>query len=423
MFSSGAIGRIALLAMLVLASSNLWAEMAPLSLRDALSRTLESNPELAAYQHVLTAQDGRVRQAGLRPNPSLETSVENVLGTGDAQGLSAAEVTLGLSQLIELGGLRDKRVAFAESEKEQLRIQGQIGRLDVLAETARRFVMLVSQQESHQLTHLAVALSSKTADAVERRVTSGKAPLAERDRAAVALERAKAADDHAKHELLAGRHDLAASWGESPPSFGEASADLYDLPKISDYQTLVEQLDATPDIEKFLSEQRMLESEIELAMASRIPGIELGAGVRRLLEARDTALVFSASIPLPYFNRNQGLIAEAEARMQGAAAQRHASRVAARAQLFRNYRELLDRERALTALRKRALPRMESALRNTEYAFERGRYSYLELVDAQRELLALRGEIIEVARQYHLTLIEIERLTGVGLSLRGPRDD
>ena len=87
----------------------------------------------------------------------------------------------------------------------------------------------------------------------------------------------------------------------------------------------------------------------------------------------------------------------------------------ARAQLSRNPRELIDRAQQVEALRSRALPRIEAALKNTEYAYERGRYSYLELVDAQRELIDIRDSLIEAAMQYHLTLIEIERLTGTAL--------
>lgn len=416
MFRFTAIGRCALVVPLALAAGLARAEVAPLTLRDALSRTLQSNPDLAAYQYVLKAQDGRITQAGLKPNPNFNSSLENVLGTGETKGLSSAELTLGLSQLIELGGLRGSRIAVAQLERESLDVQGHIGRLDLLAETARRFVSLVSQQEEHRLTHLAVELAEKTASAVERRVAAAKSPLAERDRAAVSLERAKSDDAHAEHELQAARYDLAASWGSVRPDFEQASADLYALPAIADYDTLVTKLEATPDLTRYLSEARLRDSEIRLAMASRNPGIEVGAGIRRLQSSDDTALIFSASVPLPYFNRNQGLIAEAEARKQGAAVEQKAALVKARTQLFRSYRELLDRQRELTALRERALPRMESALQNTEYAYERGRYSYLELVDAQRELLAVRRSLIEAARQYHLTLIEIERLTGESLS-------
>lgn len=412
-----AIGRIALAASLgVGAVGAAPAADAPLSLRDALSRTLQSNPDLAAYRHVLKAQDGRIAQAGVAPNPTLTADLENVLGTGDTRGFDAAELTIGLSQLIELGGLRDKRVATARIAREGLEAEGDVARLDLVAETARRFVSLVSQQEEHRLAHLAVELAEKTAAAVTRRVEAAASPEAEQDRAAVALERARIADAHAEHELLAARYELAASWGAAEPDFGEAAADLYLLPAVADYPELVAALDRTPDLGRYLTEARLRDSEVALAIAGRRPGIDLGAGVRRIEESKDTALVFSVGIPLPFRDRNQGAIAEAQALRAGAEAGRAAALIKARTRLFRHYRELLDRRQQVGALRERALPRMEAALRNTEYAYDRGRYSYLELVDAQRELLDVRDRLIDAATQYHLTLIEIERLTGTAMS-------
>ena len=417
MFRFTAIGRLAPAALLAFGVSGFaFAAVAPLSLRDALSRTLQSNPDLAAYQYVLKAQDGRITQAGLKPNPTLTADLENVLGTGDTKGVDAAELTIGLSQLIELGGLRGKRIASAQIGREGLEAEGHIARLDIVAETARRFVSLVSQQEEHRLTHLAVEFAEKTAEAVKRRVEAAKSPEAELDRSTVALERARIADAHAEHELLAARYDLAASWGAVEPDFTEVAADLFLLPTVAEYPELVAALERTPDLSRYLTEARLRDSEITLALANRRPGIEIGAGVRRLEEANDTAFVFSLGVPLPFYNKNQGAIAEAEALRSGAEAGRTAALVKARTQLFRNYRELLDQRAQVTALRERALPRMESALKNTEYAYDRGRYSYLELVDAQRELLDVRDGLIDAATQYHLTLIEIERLTGTAVS-------
>ncbi len=388
----------------------------PLTLRDALSRTLQSNPDLAAYEYVLKAQDGRITQAGLRPNPTVSADLENVLGSGDTRAFDAGELTIGLSQLIELGGLRAKRVASAQLTREGFEADGHAARLDVVAETARRFVSVIGQQEKHRLTHLAVELAEKTALAVNRRVEAAKSPEAERDRSAVALERARIADAHAEHELLAARNDLAASWGASQADFTEAAADLYLLPAVAEYPELLASLERTPDLVRYLTEARLQDSEIALARASRSPGIEVGAGMRRFEATDDTALVFSIGLPLPVFDRNQGAIAEAQALKAGAQANHAATLVRARAQLFRSHRELLDLRQQVEALRARALPRMEAALKNTEYAYERGRYSYLELVDAQRELLDVRDSLIDAATQYHLTLIDIERLTGTAAS-------
>ena len=62
------------------------------------------------------------------------------------------------------------------------------------------------------------------------------------------------------------------------------------------------------------------------------------------------------------------------------------------------------------------LPRMEEALKETQYAFERGRYGYLELVDAQREFLDAQADRIEAATQAQLLIAEIERLTNAPLA-------
>lgn len=385
---------------------------ADLSLREALSRTIEHNPDLKAYDFVLRAQDGRIQQSMLRPNPTLNTSIDNALGTGATSGLKAAEITLGLSQWIELREVRGQRVAVAQGGRQVLEAEGQIRRLDLLAETVRRFVTLASRQESHQLTHLGVDLAQKTLETVEARVNSARSPVAERDRAAVALQRARIADQHAEHELAATRLELAAMWGSEDPEFERVTADLYALPPVADLPTLRSTLESSPDVTRYFSESRLRDSELRLALASRKPGFEVGAGLKRLQESRDTAVMLSFSIPLPFSNRNEGAIAESRARRDAVEADRTAAVLRARTRLGTLYRELQDRGQEVPALRDVALPRMEEALRNTEYAYERGRYGYLELIDAQRELLSVRRDLIDAATEYHLTLIELERLTG-----------
>lgn len=67
---------------LVRAESGLAGDGQTISLNEAVARTLARNPELVAFGYELQAQDGRVLQAGLAPNPELSVTVENALGTG-----------------------------------------------------------------------------------------------------------------------------------------------------------------------------------------------------------------------------------------------------------------------------------------------------------------------------------------------------
>jgi cobalt-zinc-cadmium efflux system outer membrane protein len=104
------------------------------------------------------------------------------------------------------------------------------------------------------------------------------------------------------------------------------------------------------------------------------------------------------------------------------AAERDAFLIEAQARLFEFYQELLHARTETEQLRERVLPEMEEALKQTEYAYERGRYSYLELVDARNNLIEVNRALIEAAVRYHTLLAEIESLTGQPLAKSGETD-
>ncbi len=88
------------------------------TLRKALALALMHNPELKAFSWDVRVSQARQLQASLWPNPELEVEVEEVGGPGARTGFDAAETTIALSQLIELGGKSGKRVKVASLEKE-----------------------------------------------------------------------------------------------------------------------------------------------------------------------------------------------------------------------------------------------------------------------------------------------------------------
>ena len=93
-----------------------------------------------------------------------------------------------------------------------------------------------------------------------------------------------------------------------------------------------------------------------------------------------------------------------------------AAQLKAETRLFELVQELKHSVTEAETLRDAVLPQMEEALRQTEYAYERGRYSYLEWVDAQRERVAVQRSLIEAAENAQLFQIEIDRLTATAVS-------
>jgi cobalt-zinc-cadmium efflux system outer membrane protein len=197
---------------------------------------------------------------------------------------------------------------------------------------------------------------------------------------------------------------------------GEVRGDLFRLPEIEDFATLMARLQANPDFLRFASEERLRDAQLRLASTQRRSNIELGGGLRRLQATHDTALVATFSIPLFSGRRAESFIAEAAARRDAVGVARDAAMIKARAQLYALYRELQEAAATVTVLDETVVPKMEEALKETEYAFQRGRYSYLELVDAQREYLEVQRQRIEAGAQAHLLATEIERLTNAPLA-------
>src|SRR5262245_20326990 len=81
---------------------------------DLVRRAVFSNAELAALRVEIDRARARLRQAGLRPNPSLD--VEQLSGVSNSPGERA--ISVGVSIPIEIAGQRGRRIDLARAELE-----------------------------------------------------------------------------------------------------------------------------------------------------------------------------------------------------------------------------------------------------------------------------------------------------------------
>jgi outer membrane protein, heavy metal efflux system len=388
-----------------------------IDLEQAVIRTLESNPELAVFGAEIKAQQGRVQQASARPPVEIGVLVENALGTGEHDGLDAAETTLSLGFMFEHGAVqrrRDAALAGAHLADTDLKIR----RIDAAAEASRRFItVLENQQHVSELRH-GLELAEQTLQAVQLRVRTAQAPAAEEARAHAQLARSKLATEHAEHELLTARRRLAALWGEVDPQFDAAAGTLSELPSLPSFESLRAELEKNPDFERFVSEQRLRETELRLAELRRRPAWQLTTGVRRFESSDDHGFILGLTVPLPSRDYATGAITQARSQLDELDARRAAKRIQLDTELFAVYQELNHAYTEVTMLRDDVLPRMQRAVDESRYAYERGRYGYVEWMSAQRELLEMRHELSAAYASVHRNRVEIERLLGASLTSR-----
>ncbi len=117
-------------------------------------------------------------------------------------------------------------------------------------------------------------------------------------------------------------------------------------------------------------------------------------------------------MPLQLFDRNQGGAAEARALLGRTEAEQKAAEVRLGTVLLGLYQEMAWAVQVMDGLQKEIVPKAEDALAISREGFAQGRFSYLEVLDAQRTLFDIKQEYIQTATAYHQFLVELERLIG-----------
>jgi len=390
-----------------------------ISLTEAVGSTLMSNPALRAEGHLLRAQEARILQTSIKPAPELMVMVENVLGSGENDLLRGTQTTLSVAWILERG-VRESRVAAESATLDLLTIDRDVSRLDAAAETARLYLDCLALQTEMQNAVDAIEQAAATVTAVGIRVDAGAVPAAELARARAELARRELLREDIEHETLAAYHRLAAQWGLVTPDFASVSGEVMVLPQVQAFPDLQARLNQNPDITRFLSQQRLYEAQLRLAQDSRKAPWRVSAGVRQIESTGDHAFVFDASVPLTRAGSNRGRLEEARANLARTEAEEEAERVHVGTELYVIYLELQHYMEVAAALRDTIIPLHETALADTQNAFEQGRYSYQELFTVQGELLNARKDLVDVSVQAHRRMIEIERFTGLSIEENQP---
>ncbi len=386
-----------------------------LTLARALALALKNNPELAAYNLEIRAREAEELQAGLRPNPALSAELENVAGSGELSGIDAAETTLVLSQVVELGAKRLHRRSLAEAETELARSDYEIARVDVLARTTRQFIAVLAAQERLRLTGDLVALAQEALETVRERIEGGKAAATEAVRANILLAELRVAQGTVRHALNADLRRLAALLGEEEAGFAEVTGDLSRLPHLPALAELEDRISRSPVLERWMVEMERRRKAVELERSQRIPDVELALGARHENEVDDIGFLLGFSVPLQIFDRNQGDLAAARSRLEKARAQARSARLAARASLAAAWQQMGAAHDEAEALRDAILPAAKQAFQAAEYGYRAGKFSLLDVLDAQRTLVQAQESYLRALASFHQAVADIEGLLGSAL--------
>lgn len=388
----------------------------PLTLVMAIKKTLSLNPQLQVFAYRQQALDGLAQTAALSPVMEVGVDLENMLGTGEAQGIGGAELTIALSSVLEMGDKRGARSQVVTSSRAVLAAQKRADSLDLLGEVTRRYIAVLAAQAQLGLAKEAKELASSTLDIVKKRVAAAASPIAEVKRATAALGQAQLTLLSEQQKLKYLHIALAAMWAETNPQFSEVDGELFRFGTDTDFDALYAKVQQNPAIQVFAAKQRLRNTQVRLAETQSSGDISWSLGARRLQGASDTALVAGFSMPLFSSKRNSGAISTAQALRNEVSVQRDVALLNMYSQLYRAYHNRKQAIISAQALQNTIIPALQQALTETQSAYQRGRYSYLEYISAKQELLNARRTSIEAAFAALTYGAEIEQLTAEPLA-------
>ncbi|MGH9947523.1 MAG: TolC family protein [Pyrinomonadaceae bacterium] len=379
---------------------------------------------LAARQRLVIAE-GRLVQAGLRPNPVFTTEYGSPRFLG---GESEYDVSAGLAQPFELGGKRGKRRTVAELELQQVRAEIAAIERNIAVEVRRDYARTISA--ARQLDVLERLLA---ADAELVRVTEAR--LNEGDVAPLDLNLVRVESDRLKIQRIEARNELETALLRIRTLIGVDVSEPLRLAPQSDRPPRLD-LGLGELTEKALSDrsdlqaarigERLGNARLSLAQAQAAPDItpsvrfsrkkaltdlpaSAGGGRANNL---DNELIFGVSIDLPVFNRNQGGVAAASGEKVQAVRIREFLEATIRRDVAVAYGQYRAAAEKLVLYTTQILPRAEANLQTVRAAYNAGEFSVFEVVNEQRRLNENVTNYNRALEEYYTTLTALEAAVG-----------
>ncbi|HWW73908.1 MAG TPA: TolC family protein [Pyrinomonadaceae bacterium] len=389
----------------------------------------ERRADLLAARQRLAVAEGRLIQAGLRPNPTLDAEYSQARFLG---GQNEGDTSVGLSQVFETGGKRSKRIAVARAELEQVRAEVLSLERQFAADVRASYARAVAAARQLDVLEQLIATNEELVRVTNARLKEGDvAPLdvnlvtveTDRLRAQVIKTRADLEGVLISLRALVGFETVEplrlAPLPERPPRLDLSVTELTDIA-----------LRERADLQAARRAEEAGAARIQLARSLATPNVALSAKYSSkrdvfddtpvgVLSDKDRILSFGVSVDIPIFNKNQGEIASAVGERAQAQRQREFLEATIRRDVALAYRRYRAAAEAVVLYATRILPASQSNLRSVRAAYGLGEFSTFDVINEQRRLIESQTGYNDAVRDYYDALADLERALGTPLPATG----
>jgi cobalt-zinc-cadmium efflux system outer membrane protein len=369
-----------------------------------------NNPALREAAADIEAARGRLIQAGLYPNPRLIYNQDTIGSRLSPQG----NFTIQANQEIVTAGKRRLDMAVAERETTSAAVALVGRKFEVLTRIRRAYYDYLALRYLLQINGETVTTLERGLEITRRQVEKARTrPQTDLLRLEALLEEARINQARARDTLLGAWRQLAAEVGVPhltvPAEVGQLSETV---PSWDDGAVLRRVLSSNTALKQAAVEVERAGLAVRRAKAGAVPNVAVGFGYDADNTDQTAGWVVIVETALPVWNRQQGVIHEAQARLASAqAAVRHTEN-----RLTGQTAEALARYRAagrqVQRLNGEVLPRLQKSLALLTRAYQAGsaQVTFSDVLLTEQSLNTTRLTLAEARRSLWLALADLQGL-------------
>jgi cobalt-zinc-cadmium efflux system outer membrane protein len=400
------------------------ARLQGLTVNEVVAQALRDNPELAAARTEIDAAQGRLVQAGLRPNPMIDLGGQKALSSDN-------NVTVGLTVPLDLNGRKEGRVGVAGQELEVKRAQIADRERKLRAEVRMKAAELLGARRDVEVTDQLLRVNREGLALVGERVRRGAVPALEGSLLEVEVNRLAA-----RRRLLASRVEvltlqLKALAGLAPDAPLSVAGDLSASPPVtrSPEAAVARALEIRPDLAMTRAEAATAKARVAKERAEGRWDASINVGYQRpstgfdlmgLTDRGGTRMIQgvfdyfggSVSITVPVRNRNEGGVAAAEADTRGAARRVDAITLSVRQEVASAFAQHEALRQALDIYTHGVRDVAQRNLEVVRRTWELGRSPLLDVIAEQRRFIEVEMGYTEVLKAAYVAAVDVERAIG-----------
>ena len=374
-----------------------------IGLEELQQMALQHNPTLAQATANIRAAEGRKKQSGLYPNPTVGYLGEEIRGgsfRGGEQGFFVQQ------NIVTAGKLGLNRNIF-EQERKQAEAEADEQKLRVLTNVKLSYIQALAAQQTLELRQNLSTLAQDAVETSHQLANVGQADAPDVLEAEVEAQQAELAVTLAEQNQQRVWKELVAVVGDPHLQLMRLEGNLEEMPAVDAEELVAKIVRESPAVK--IAELGVKKAEANFARAKRepIPDLQLRAGMqqnRELLETtgRSTGLQGFADVgvQIPVFNRNQGNIAATKADIERAQREVERVKLALRERAASVVQSYEFSQTAVARYKNQMIPRAQKAYDMYSKKYQQMAAAYPQVLIAQRTLMQIEVSYINALESF-----------------------